>query len=54
MTHYTNVKMQISEGQKDELKKAFESNCKFITIRLTFQDLHVEAVIAITNSQLDN
>ena len=52
MTHYTNVKMQISEGQKDKLKKEFESNCKSITIRLTFSDLHDEDVIAITNSQL--
>ena len=53
MTHYTNVKIRISEGQKDKLKKAFESNCKSITIRLTFSDLHGEDVIALTNSQLD-
>ena len=53
MTNYTNVKMRISEGQKDKLKKAFESNCESITIRLTFTDLHGEDVIAITKSQLD-
>ena len=53
MTRYTNVKVRISEGKKDKLKKAFESNCKTITIRLTFSDLHGEDVIAITNSQLD-
>ena len=53
MTHYTNVKMRISEGQKYKLKKAFESHCKSITIRLTFSDLHDEDDIAITNSQLD-
>ena len=47
------LKMRISEGQKDKLKKAFESNCKSITIRFTFSDLHGEDVIAITNSQLD-
>ena len=45
--------MRISEGEKDKLKKAFASNCKSITIRLTFSDLHGEDVIAITNSQLD-
>ena len=45
--------MRISEGQKDKLKKAFESNCGSITIRLTFSDLHGEDVIASTNSQLD-
>ena len=53
MTHYTNVTMRISEGQKDKLKKAFESNYKSITIHLTFSDLHGEDVLAITNSQLD-
>ena len=52
MTNYTNFKMRISEG-KDKLKKAFESNCESIAIRLTFTDLHGEDVIAITKSQLD-
>ena len=47
------VKVRISEGQKEKLKKAFESNCESITIRLTFTDLHGEDVIAITKSQLD-
>ena len=46
-------KMRISKGQKDKLKKAFESNCESIIIRLTFSDLHGEDVIALTNSQLD-
>ena len=53
MTRYTKVKMRISEGKKDKLKKAFESNCKSITIRLKFSDLHGEDVIALTNLQLD-
>ena len=53
MTHYTNIKMQISEGQKDKIKKAFDSNSESITIRLTFSALHGEDVIAITNSHLD-
>ena len=53
MTKFTNVKVQILEGQKDKLKKAFESNCESIGIRLTFSDLHGEDVIAITRSQLD-
>ena len=43
---YTIDKMRISEDQKDKLKKAFESNCKSITIRLTFSDLHGEDVIS--------
>ena len=45
MTRYTNVNVRISEGQKDKLKKAFDSNCKSITIRLTFSDLHGEDVL---------
>ena len=53
MTRYINVKVRISADQKDKLKKAFESNCKSITIHLAFSDLHGEDVIAMTNSQLD-
>ena len=52
MTHYTNIKMRISECQNEKLKKAFESNSKYITIRFKFSDLHGEDVIALTNSQL--
>ena len=53
MTRYINFKMRILEGQKDKLKKAFESNCESITIRFKFSDLHGEDVIALTKSQLD-
>ena len=53
MKNFTNFEVRISEGQKDKLKKAFESNCKSITIRLTFTDLHGEDVIALTKSQVD-
>ena len=52
MASYTNVKVRISDGQKDKLKKVFESNCEFIAIRLTSSDLNGEDVIAITKSQL--
>ena len=48
MTHYTNIKMQISEGQK-----AFESNSKSITIIFKVSDLYGEDVIALTKSQID-
>ena len=53
MTNYSNVNVRISKDQKDKLKKAFESNCDSIAIRLTFTDLNGEDVIAITKSQLD-
>ena len=45
--------MRISEEEQDKLKKAFESNCESVTIRLTFSDLHGEDVIALIKSQLD-
>ena len=52
MTHYTNIKMRISEGQKDKIKKAIEANSKFITIRFGYTALYGEDVIALTKSQL--
>ena len=45
--------MRISEGQKDKIKKAFESNSKSITIRFKFSYLYGEDVIALTISQVD-
>ena len=53
MTHYTNIKMRISEGQKEKIKRAFESNSKSITIRFKFSDLYGKDVIALTKSQVD-
>ena len=45
--------MQISEGQKEKIKKAYESNSKSITIRFKFSDLYGEVVVALTKSQVD-
>ena len=45
MTNFTNIKVRISEGEKVKRKKAFESNFESITIRLTFSDLHVKALL---------
>ena len=53
MTHYTNINMRISEGQKDKIKKAFKSNSKSITVRFKFSYLYGEDVIALTKSQVD-
>ena len=53
MTHYTNIKMLISECQQGKIKKAFESNSKSITIRFKFSDLHDEDVMALTKLQVD-
>ena len=53
MTRDINFKIRISEGQRDKLKKAFESNCEPIIIRFKFSDLHGEDVIALTKLQPD-
>ena len=53
MTHYTNVKIRISEGQKAKFKKAFESNGKSVIFRFKFSDLHGEDGIVLTKSQVD-
>ena len=53
MTHDTNIKMQISEGQKDKMKKEFKSNSKYIAIRFMFSDPYGKDVIALTKSQVD-
>ena len=45
--------MQISEGQKDKIKKVFESDSKSIIIRVKFSDLYCEDVIAFTKSHVD-
>ena len=49
----TNIKKRISEGKKDKIKKAFESNSKYITIRFQCSDLYGEDVVALTKSQVD-
>ena len=53
MTHYTNFKMRITEGQNDKIKRAFESNSKSITILYKFSDLYGEDDISLTNRQVD-
>ena len=45
--------MRISDGHKDKINKAFESNSKSITIRFKFSYLYGEDVIALTKSQVD-
>ena len=51
MTRYTN--MRVSEGQKEKIKKAFETNSQYITIRFGLTDLYGEVVLALTKSQVD-
>src|SRR5688572_24110225 len=39
MSRYTNIKLNISEGQKDKIKRALEAGCDGVSIRLSHDDL---------------
>ena len=51
MTQYINVKVKISEGQKEKLQHALKANCSTITIRLNHDDLNGNDILAVTKSQ---
>ena len=51
MTKYTNVKVNISEGQKEKLQHAIKASCSAVSIRLGHKDLQGNDIIAVTNSQ---
>ena len=51
MSCYTNVKLNISEGQRDKIKKAMESN-DTVSIRLKYKDLSGDHVLALTRGQI--
>ena len=51
MTRYTNVKVNISEGQKEKLKHAIKAGCSAVSIHLGHEDLKGNDILAVTNSQ---
>ena len=51
MTKYINVKVNISEGQKEKLQHAIKANCAAVSIRLGHEDLKGKDILAITESQ---
>ena len=51
MTQYINVKVKISEGQKEKLEHALKANCPTISIRLNHEDLNGNDILAVTRSQ---
>ena len=51
MTSYTNVKVNISEGQKEKLRHAVKAGCSAVSIHLSHKDLKGNDIIAVTNSQ---
>ena len=52
MTQYINVKVKISEGQKEKLQHALKANCPTISIRLNHEDLNGNDILAVTKSQV--
>ena len=52
MTRYTNVKANISEGQKEKLQHAIKADCSAVSIRLGHEDLEGDDILAVTNSQV--
>ena len=52
MTRYTNVKLNISEGQKEKLQHATKAGCSAVSIRLVRKDLEGDDILAVTNSQV--
>ena len=53
MTHYTNINMRQSEGQKEKIKKAFGTKSNYIKSRFGLRYLYGEDVIALNKSQDD-
>ena len=51
MTKYVNVKVNISEGQKEKLQHAIKTSCSAVSIRLSHEDLKGNDILAVTNSQ---
>ena len=51
MTSYTNIKINISEGQKKKLQHAIKAGCLATSIRLGHKDLQGNDILAVTNSQ---
>ena len=51
MTRYVNVKVNVSEGQKEKLQHAIKANCSAVSIRLGHEDLRGNDISAVSNSQ---
>ena len=54
MSQYINVKVKISEWQKEKLQHALKANCPTVTIRLDHEDLNGNDILAVTKSQAKN
>src|SRR6218665_1040746 len=52
MNQYTNIKVHVSEGQNDKIKRAVETGMG-VNIRLSHKDLSGEHVLALTKEQIN-
>ena len=52
MTNYVNVKVNISEGQKEKVQLAIKASCMAVSIRLDHEDLRGNDILAVPNSQV--
>lgn len=52
MSRYTNVKVNISQGQVDKIKRAVQAGVP-VSIRLSHSDLNGEHVLALTSAQVN-
>jgi hypothetical protein len=53
MSRYTNVRVNISEGQIAKIKKALDAGVDSVSIRLTHGDFSGEHVLAVTRAQFN-
>ena len=51
MTKYVNVKVNISEGQREKLQHAIKASCLAVSIRLGHEDLKGNDILVVTNLQ---
>ena len=52
MTRYTNVKVNISEGQKEKFQHAIKAGCPAVSIRLGRKNLEGDDILAVTDLQV--
>ena len=53
MSRYTNIKVNISDGQRDKIHRALEAGCDGVSIRLSHDDMSGEHVLALTHAQIN-
>src|SRR6218665_3779634 len=52
MNRYTNIKVHVSEKEKDKIKRAVESGMG-VNIKLSHEDLSGEHILALTRAQIN-